>query len=168
MKALVAAFNQEKALVGALSVLTNLRMELLQALLGGDGVGDCVVLLPPPAAGWWWRYWQPDPRRSPTFQAGTPGCAPASPQSGTLREWCHKYLVIVLASLHQECMTKSNLRLERNLDGLINWAAIYSSSQNLYWLCSVPVTWMHPPPTGHDYIDTAMRTLCTPPLLSGL
>ena len=33
MKAVVAAFNQEKALVGAFSVLTNLRMELFQALL---------------------------------------------------------------------------------------------------------------------------------------
>ena len=32
MKALVGAFNQEKALVGAFSVITNLRMELFQAL----------------------------------------------------------------------------------------------------------------------------------------
>ena len=32
MKALVGAFNQEKALVGAFSVLTNLRVELFQAL----------------------------------------------------------------------------------------------------------------------------------------
>ena len=32
MKAVVAAFNQEKALVGAFSVLTNLLMELFQAL----------------------------------------------------------------------------------------------------------------------------------------
>ena len=31
MKAVVAAFNQEKALVGAFSVITNLRMELLEA-----------------------------------------------------------------------------------------------------------------------------------------
>ena len=29
---MVAAFNQEKALVGAFSVITNLRMELFQAL----------------------------------------------------------------------------------------------------------------------------------------
>ena len=33
MKAVVAAFNQEKALVGAFSVITNLRMEHCQALL---------------------------------------------------------------------------------------------------------------------------------------
>ena len=33
MEAVVAAFNQEKALVGAFSVITNLRMELFQALL---------------------------------------------------------------------------------------------------------------------------------------
>ena len=33
MKAVVAAFNQEKALVGAFSVITNLRMVLLEALM---------------------------------------------------------------------------------------------------------------------------------------
>ena len=33
MKAVVAAFNQEKALVGAFSVITNLRMELCEALM---------------------------------------------------------------------------------------------------------------------------------------
>ena len=33
MKAVVAAFNQEKAQVGAFSVITNLRMELFEALL---------------------------------------------------------------------------------------------------------------------------------------
>ena len=32
MKAVVAAFNQEKALVGAFSMITNLRMELFEAL----------------------------------------------------------------------------------------------------------------------------------------
>ena len=32
MKAVVAAFNQEKALVGAISVITNLRMELYEAI----------------------------------------------------------------------------------------------------------------------------------------
>ena len=35
MKAVVAAFNQEKALVGAFSVITILRMELFEALVGG-------------------------------------------------------------------------------------------------------------------------------------
>ena len=33
MKAVVAAFNQEKALVGAFSVIMNLRMELFAALV---------------------------------------------------------------------------------------------------------------------------------------
>ena len=33
MKVAVAAFNQEKALVGAFSVITNLRMELFEALV---------------------------------------------------------------------------------------------------------------------------------------
>ena len=32
MKAVVAAFNQEKVLEGAFSVITNLRMELFEAL----------------------------------------------------------------------------------------------------------------------------------------
>ena len=32
MKAVVAAFNQEKALVGAFSVITNLRMDLFESL----------------------------------------------------------------------------------------------------------------------------------------
>ena len=37
MKALVAAFNQEKALVGAFSVITNLRMDPFEALVySGD------------------------------------------------------------------------------------------------------------------------------------
>ena len=38
MKAVVAAFNQEKALVGAFSVITNLRMDLFEALavIGGE------------------------------------------------------------------------------------------------------------------------------------
>ena len=41
MKAVVAAFNQEKALLGAFSVITNLRMERFEALLDNDN-HDCV------------------------------------------------------------------------------------------------------------------------------
>ena len=37
VKAVVAAFNQEKALVGAFSVITNLRMELFEALVDYPG-----------------------------------------------------------------------------------------------------------------------------------
>ena len=37
MKAVVAAFNQEKALIGAFSVITNLRRELFEALVRGEG-----------------------------------------------------------------------------------------------------------------------------------
>ena len=40
MKAVVAAFNQEKALVGAFSVITNLRMELFEALAVTAHQGD--------------------------------------------------------------------------------------------------------------------------------
>ena len=39
MKAVVAAFNQEKSLVGAFSVITNIRMELFEALLGAHICG---------------------------------------------------------------------------------------------------------------------------------
>ena len=41
MKAVVAAFNQEKALVGAFSVITNLRMELFEALVPSPLLGPC-------------------------------------------------------------------------------------------------------------------------------
>ena len=37
VKAVVAAFNQEKVLVGAFSVITNLRMELFKALQASAG-----------------------------------------------------------------------------------------------------------------------------------
>ena len=54
MKAVVAAFNQEKALVGAFSVITNLRMELFGALVKIDArsielrdTGSYGFLLPP-------------------------------------------------------------------------------------------------------------------------
>ena len=40
MKAVVAAFNQEKALVGAFSVITNLWMELFEALDQWDWDSD--------------------------------------------------------------------------------------------------------------------------------
>ena len=52
MKAVVAAFNQEKALVGAFSVITNLRVQLFEALLatqmfsGVTLVPSLVVTLP--------------------------------------------------------------------------------------------------------------------------
>ena len=44
MKAVVAAFNQEKALVGAFSVITNLRMELFQALVSGVSLGAATAV----------------------------------------------------------------------------------------------------------------------------
>ena len=40
VKAVVAAFNQEKALVGAFSVITNLRMDLFKALFFSDAAGQ--------------------------------------------------------------------------------------------------------------------------------
>ena len=50
MKAVVVAFNQEKALVGAFSVITNFRMELFQALVVLRGpVPEWLQRTPPPA-----------------------------------------------------------------------------------------------------------------------
>ena len=40
MEAVVATFNQEKALVGAFSVITNLRMELFESLQPTQGIGS--------------------------------------------------------------------------------------------------------------------------------
>ena len=53
MKAVVAAFNQQKALVGAVSMITNLRMELFEALmffLVIINVGGTITHCPPPGA----------------------------------------------------------------------------------------------------------------------
>ena len=44
MKAVLAAFNQEKALVGAVSVITNLRMELFEAEGQNVNIINYVVL----------------------------------------------------------------------------------------------------------------------------
>ena len=43
MKVVVAAFNQEKALEGVFSVITNLRMELFEARVLSAGAGAGVV-----------------------------------------------------------------------------------------------------------------------------
>ena len=51
MKAVVAAFNQEKALVGAFSVITNLWMELFEAQVNSGGIGTVCALLR--------HYWVP-------------------------------------------------------------------------------------------------------------
>ena len=44
MKAVVAAFNQEKALVGAFSVITNFRMDLFEALISNMGLFVCEII----------------------------------------------------------------------------------------------------------------------------
>ena len=64
MKAVVAAFNQEKALVGVFSVITNLRMELFEALIAAYSrqLGDHLFWL-----------------QSPTFRADTGHHRPLQP-----------------------------------------------------------------------------------------
>ena len=64
VKALVGAFNQEKALVGAFSVITNLRMDLFEALQS--------IMLP----------WTRDTRRR---AAGRARSRPAPPADGCPR-----------------------------------------------------------------------------------
>ena len=51
MNAVVAAFNQEKALVGAFSVIANLRMDLFEALVStqpglqtGDNQSNAIIV----------------------------------------------------------------------------------------------------------------------------
>ena len=44
MKAVVAAFNQEKALVGAFSVITNLRKEIFEALVDMQMTPLCIFV----------------------------------------------------------------------------------------------------------------------------
>ena len=56
MKAVVAAFNQEKALVGAFSVITNLRMDVFEALVPNPSLaGTARLALLSPADGSWPR-----------------------------------------------------------------------------------------------------------------
>ena len=50
MKAVIAASNEEKAPVGAFSVITNLRMDLFEALVEGAPVSISADTL-----GWSWR-----------------------------------------------------------------------------------------------------------------
>ena len=62
MKAVVAAFNQEKAGVGAFSVITNLRMDLFEALVSSAGMATSLSRGP----GRVWRHLssQQQPARS--------------------------------------------------------------------------------------------------------
>ena len=70
MKAVVAAFNQEKALVGALSVITNLRMELFEALVSSFS--------PPPTS----LLSSAFPRRGRPAAAGSPAEQGAAEAAG--------------------------------------------------------------------------------------
>ena len=46
MKAVVATFNQEKALVGAFSVITNLQMDLFEALVPTACAAELIIAGP--------------------------------------------------------------------------------------------------------------------------
>ena len=64
MKAVVAAFNQEKALVGAFSVITNLRMELFEALVSIQFITIQLVPVQRPMTTDWWKEHPAFVRRS--------------------------------------------------------------------------------------------------------
>ena len=68
MKAVVAAFNQEKALVGAFSVIMNLRMELFEALRPPVSVTRLVT-------GWRTAACLVTARHSGAASAGSPAAA---------------------------------------------------------------------------------------------
>ena len=106
VKELVAAFNQEKALVGAFSMITNLRMELFEALVLTQSQH-----LPSP------------PPLLPSLPGHSlhPDCAPRSvPAAGAdptvskfscccvLVAWCRKEWVVVLLSLVSPSRTQQN------------------------------------------------------------
>ena len=57
MKALIGTFNQEKALVGAFSVITNLRMDLFEALenTGPEKATQKGSLSSSPLSVWTWH-----------------------------------------------------------------------------------------------------------------
>ena len=59
MKAVVAAFNQEKALVGAFSVITNLWMELFQALGTSPAAAWAVESVTSVGTRDHWDHWGP-------------------------------------------------------------------------------------------------------------
>ena len=70
MKAVVAAFNQEKALVGAFSVITNLRMELFEALVSPALLWLEDVLIPGLVPGYRCNYNHGDHRCGVKTQTG--------------------------------------------------------------------------------------------------
>ena len=79
MKAVVAAFNQEKALVGAFSVITNLRMELFEALhCTGPLTAPAVLSAYPPA---------PTSGLSPTRPGSLPVIPPVEVAQARLPAW---------------------------------------------------------------------------------
>ena len=86
MKAVVAAFNQEKALVGAFSVITNHRMELFEALVKI----------------WWWCipeqcqfWWQITDQSSNHLHSSHPHCSKAAPCLAHLHQWFKLHPVII-------------------------------------------------------------------------
>ena len=67
MKAVVAAFNQEKALVGAFSVITNLRIAFVWSTRG-DPTTHCLPCPRLPGYSVWWQgQWPASQHRQPTI-----------------------------------------------------------------------------------------------------
>ena len=89
MKAVVAAFNQEKALVGAFSVITNLRMELFQALVCWLLGSAAVITI----------YWLHFIIRSAVSQRSPFSIRPAAP----LAAWWAAALFVIVCSSAYSC-----------------------------------------------------------------
>ena len=78
MKAVVAAVNQEKALVGAFSVITNIRMELFEAPVSTSDVDPCLGVAelaegPVPSG-----QWMGESRRVTSTSTSTSTAAPGN------------------------------------------------------------------------------------------
>ena len=100
MKALVGAFNQEKALVGAFSVITNIRMELFEALVLALHHHEGDLGVPGPEVG--------QPQLGPGLQGAEAG--PEAADVGVdLRHLPH-HLLHPVNSVHQQRLARVQLQ----------------------------------------------------------
>ena len=127
MKAVVAAFNQEKALVGAFSVVTNLRMELFQALVITGVCWSCLRT---------WSLWRGPPRMS--WRAGRRAEAPwqgriVPDQDGCNYSWGWTRIVVVMLWCDRSlaAVSVSVCRLSPTLETIETFCGVLAGH---YWL----------------------------------
>ena len=135
MKAVVAAFNQEKALVGAFSVITNLRMELFQALLP-------TVRWPPPRT-------VPKSKLNSDCRAAQRGtaAADAAPDSGT-----HFNRVTQDATLVLTPWLLGITQIKRRSSSQEVSGHLSNSVHTFAWICNIKILCLvwHRPPSAYE------------------